>query len=79
MTGLPARIFGLKNRGTIAAGSAADLVAFDLASISDSNDYLNPSLPPSGIEWVMVNGERVVERTMFLGIRNGVRLRPEGK
>jgi N-acyl-D-amino-acid deacylase len=61
MTDLPARFFGLENRGRISPGYFADLVLFDLATIEDRARYDRPFLPPSGIRVVVVNG--VVEIT----------------
>jgi N-acyl-D-amino-acid deacylase len=76
MTGLPARIFNIPDRGTIAAGKIADLVAFDAATIGDDLDYDDPARPPHGIAWVMLGGTRVVENQTYTGRRNGVRLKP---
>ena len=76
MTGMPARAFGIHDRGTIAVGMAADLVAFDAAAIGDANDYLKPLTPPVGIEWVAVNGHRVVEKSRYVGPRCGTRVLP---
>src|SRR5207249_4606081 len=56
MTDLPARFFGLENRGRIAPGYFADIVIFDLANITDHAGYDHPFLPPTGIRVVIVNG-----------------------
>ena len=76
MTSVPATIFRLRARGTIAQGQVADLVAFDANSISDDLDYGDPRRAPQGIAWVMVNGHRVVEGNKLVGGRQGVRLTP---
>ncbi len=57
ITSLPARIFGLRNRGLIAPGYAADLVLFDPDKLRDNATFANPHLPASGIEKVWVNGK----------------------
>lgn len=62
MTGLPAKRFGLTDRGVVRPGAFADLVLFDAASVIDSATYENPMRPAAGIEMVMVNG-RVVRRS----------------
>lgn len=62
MTHLPAKKFGLKERGVLKRGSRADIVIFDYERINDRATYANPILYPSGIEWVLVNGQLVVER-----------------
>lgn len=56
MTGLTAGVFGLKDRGRIAAGAFADLVLFDPAVIADRATYDAPRQPSLGIERVYVNG-----------------------
>lgn len=76
MTGLPAASFGLGDRGVIAPGKAADLVAFDPARIADLADYADPTRTPQGIAWVMVNGQIVVRDGRYLGRRAGRRLLP---
>jgi N-acyl-D-aspartate/D-glutamate deacylase len=61
MTGLPAEKLGLKDRGVIREGAAADLVIFNSGKILDRATYQNPHLYPEGIEYVIVNGEIVLE------------------
>jgi N-acyl-D-aspartate/D-glutamate deacylase len=56
MTSLPADRFGLRNRGRIAEGAAADLVAFDPLTVEDAATYAAPHAFPTGIETVVVNG-----------------------
>ena len=56
MTGLPARTFGLKDRGRLAPGFFADLVVFDPATIIDEATYDRPKQFSTGIERVFVNG-----------------------
>ncbi len=60
MTGLPARRFGLGDRGLIAAGAKADLVVFDPGRVADQATYEDPHRYPVGIEHVLVNGRFVV-------------------
>jgi len=59
MTGLPAKQFGLKDRGLIKEGYYADLVLFDPESIIDEATFEEPEKPAAGISFVMVNGEMV--------------------
>jgi N-acyl-D-amino-acid deacylase len=66
---------GLRNRGTLAAGNAADVVVLDVASLRDNASYTNPLVPPSGVQQVMVNGEFVLKDTRFTGRLPGVLLR----
>lgn len=60
MTSLPAEKLGLRDRGTIASGKAADLVLFDYKRISDRSTFLDPHQFPEGIPYVFVNGVAVV-------------------
>lgn len=62
MTGLPARVFGLKDRGRVAAGAFADLVLFDPRTIIDRATYDSPLQPSAGIERVYVNGRLTFEK-----------------
>lgn len=59
MTSLPAQTFGLRDRGLLREGFAADLVIFDDNTIADRATFVNPHQFPNGIEYVMVNGELV--------------------
>lgn len=56
MTGLPAEVYRLTNRGRIAAGAFADLVVFDPARIIDRATYDDPIQRADGIVQVFVNG-----------------------
>lgn len=60
MTGLPAKTFGIKQRGVIAEGFFADIVVFDPDKITDKADFDNPFERPEGIHYVFVNGRPVV-------------------
>ncbi len=61
MTSLPATIFGLHDRGTIAQGKYADLVLLDEDAVRDAATYEEPYAFPTGIERVYVNGQVVFE------------------
>ncbi len=71
MTGLPATILGLDNRGVLKVGNIADLVIFDKDKIKDTSTFLNSFSYPLGISKVIVNGEIVIENNEFLGELNG--------
>jgi N-acyl-D-amino-acid deacylase len=62
MTGLPAQILGLTDRGRIAPGMKADVVVFDPERVRSDATYLDPYVYQEGMTWVLVNGEFVVER-----------------
>lgn len=64
-----ARRFGLKDRGLIREGMAADVVVFDPDSIADRSTYDDGKAQAVGVEHVMVNGVPVLrsgERTSAL-------------
>ena len=60
-TSLPARIMGLADRGEVREGYWADLVVFDLETITDEATFTQPHQHSTGIDHVLVNGEFVVE------------------
>jgi N-acyl-D-amino-acid deacylase len=72
-----AAILGLRDRGTIAVGSAADVVVFDPATIEDRATYADPRQHPKGIDHVLVNGRFVVRDGRETGDRPGRVIRPE--
>jgi N-acyl-D-amino-acid deacylase len=61
MTSMPAQQLGLRDRGALAQGYAADIVAFDFAAIADRSTFTDPHQFPAGIPVVLVNGLPVVE------------------
>jgi len=65
MTGFSADRMGLRDRGRIAEGLAADLVLFDPETIGDRTTRRLPSERPSGIDCVTMNGAIVVEGGRF--------------
>ncbi|MBM4325006.1 MAG: amidohydrolase family protein [Deltaproteobacteria bacterium] len=71
MTSLPAQKFGLQGRGMIAKGMIADLVIFNPATIEEKSTYLNPHEKPEGIEYVLIGGSIVLERTNLLNSQQG--------
>ena len=60
MTGGVAARLGLKDRGTLALGHAADIVIFNPQEVQDRATYLAPCQKAAGVSQVWVNGEAVV-------------------
>ncbi len=60
-TSLPAQILGLRDRGQIREGFFADIVVFDLDTIRDAATFFEPHQYAEGIDYVMVNGQFVLE------------------
>lgn len=56
ITGRPAERFGLRERGLLRPGYAADLVVFDPATVGSPATYDDPEQPPLGITRVLRNG-----------------------
>lgn len=60
-TGRPAARIGLADRGQVKVGHCADIVVFDPTVINEGATWHNPYAPPSGIDWVIVNGRVAVD------------------
>ncbi|MHB0886755.1 MAG: N-acyl-D-amino-acid deacylase family protein [Bacillota bacterium] len=56
MTGFPATKLGLRDRGLLREGLAADITVFDPATIADTATYADPNRFATGIAHVLVNG-----------------------
>ena len=61
MTDVPARRFGLRNRGRIEPGYRADVTVFDADLVIDTATYDDPRQHPVGIPYVLVNGAIAVD------------------
>ena len=61
MTGFPAKRLGLEDRGLLREDYWADIVIFNPDTIIDNATFLDPHQFPTGIHYVIVNGEVVVE------------------
>jgi N-acyl-D-amino-acid deacylase len=57
---LPFRFLNLPDP-TLRIGADASLVLFDPATVGERNDYLDPLVPPTGIDRVWVHGHPVLE------------------
>ncbi|MFC1502304.1 amidohydrolase family protein [bacterium] len=67
MTSLTASKFGLKDRGKIGKGFFADLVIFNPDTVKDSATWKEPHQYPSGIPYVIVNGNVVIDEGEHTG------------
>lgn len=61
MTSKAAYAMGISNRGRLCEGLYADVVIFDKNKIADKGTFSNPTVHPSGINMVMVNGNIVFD------------------
>jgi N-acyl-D-amino-acid deacylase len=60
LTALPASNLGLRDRGRLAPGMAADVVVFDPATIADHATYEQPAQFATGVRDVFINGIQVL-------------------
>ncbi|HZN35498.1 MAG TPA: D-aminoacylase [Pirellulaceae bacterium] len=77
MTSLNAAKIGLRDRGEVREGLAADLCLFDPAKVIDRATYTDPFHYNEGIEYVVVNGQLVLDRGTHTGARPGRALRKQ--
>ncbi len=78
MTSLPAQKFQLKDRGLLKEGMAADIVIFDAATVKDHSTFEQPHQYSTGFQFVIVNGQVVVEDGTHNGTRSGKALKGPG-
>jgi N-acyl-D-amino-acid deacylase len=71
MTSFPAQIFGIKNRGLIKKGFAADVVVFDPKTITDHATPADSKARSSGVREVFVNGIHTIRHAKLTGDRAG--------
>ncbi len=71
MSALPAAKLGLTDRGTLKCGKAADILIFNPEEVGDKATFANPHQFACGIEYVIVNGEVVIEKGRHTGVYPG--------
>jgi N-acyl-D-amino-acid deacylase len=75
MTGLPAKTFGLKDRGVLKEGAYADVAIFDPQTVAETATWEKPIQPARGIDATIVNGAIVWRAGKPTGARSGRVLR----
>ncbi len=84
LSDVPARLYGLRQRGRIEIGFHADLVVFDATRVGAGDERTVADLPGGaarivtearGVEHVLVNGVEVMRHGVFTGARPGCVLR----
>jgi N-acyl-D-aspartate/D-glutamate deacylase len=84
LTGIPAALYGVRDRGRLAPGAWADVVVFDPLTIGHGPVRTRTDLPGGasrlyaeavGVEHVLVNGTPIVQRGEFTGAVPGHILR----
>jgi N-acyl-D-aspartate/D-glutamate deacylase len=77
MTSLNAAKIGIRGRGTLRVGAFADVTIFDPEKIIDKATYTAPFAYNEGIEFVIVNGQLVLDRGKHTDAMPGKALRHE--
>ena len=75
MTSLSASKIGIRDRGRLQAGLFADITIFDEKRIVDRSTYEEPFQYGEGVEYVVVNGQIVIDKSKHTGTRPGRALR----
>ena len=75
MTSFPAQRLGLPDRGILRDGFKADVVVFNPATVKTHATRENPKQYPVGIEYVIVNGQVVIDQGENTGALPGRGLR----
>lgn len=71
MSGLPATVLGLKDRGMLLEGYDADITVFDPESFSSPSSYDTPAMPAQGLHYVIVGGQIVWKGNALTNARPG--------
>jgi N-acyl-D-aspartate/D-glutamate deacylase len=84
ITDVPARLYGLRDRGRLEVGTYADVVVLDPATVGSDDVRMQLDLPggagrlyagSQGIEHVLVNGASIVRDGALTDVRSGTLLR----
>jgi len=75
-TSLPAEIMGWQDRGWIKEGFKADIAIFDLENIETKTSISSPHQFSEGVEYLFINGERVLDKGDWTGKLPGTVIKP---
>jgi len=75
LTGLPAKIMNLPDRGILKVGNPADIVIFDPRTFTECGTTFEPNLLATGVKHVFVNGVPTLYNGALTGNRGGEVLR----
>jgi N-acyl-D-amino-acid deacylase len=78
MTSLAAQRVGLRDRGMLKPGMAADITVFDPRTVADPATFEQPHQPSVGFAYVFVNGLKVLDHGKLTAARPGRGLRGPG-
>lgn len=71
VTGLPASIIKLSDRGVLKEGNVADITVFDANDIEDVSEFIDSVKKPKGLKYVFVGGELELENGNQNDVKNG--------
>ena len=77
MTSIPAQRLGLSDRGILRDGMKADIVMFDPDRVQALATFEEPKQFPEGIDYVLVNGQPVIDNGTHTGALPGRALRSQ--
>ena len=78
MTSLTAQRLAIRDRGLLREGYYADIAVFDPERVKDMSTFEKPHQYAVGVQFVLVNGQLVVENGKHTGARPGKILRGPG-
>jgi N-acyl-D-amino-acid deacylase len=78
MTSFPAQKFGLWKKGIVRQAMDADLVIFDPETIAERSSFQDPHQYPTGLPYVILNGQVVVDQGRYTGQLAGTVVRRRG-
>lgn len=70
-TSMPANMIGLNDRGYLKIGQVADIVVFNPETIRDIATFNKPHQYSTGVEYLLVNGDIVIDRGQYNGKLSG--------
>lgn len=70
--GNPAQALRMKDRGYLKVGQQADIVVLDMEHLATNEDFFDPRQQPSGLDYVIVNGQIAVDHGVHTHVRSGV-------
>ena len=75
MTGLPASVMGLQDRGILKEGYMADIAVFDPEKFGSPATFQAPHVHPVGLQHLLVEGKLLIQAGSFTDLRAGKILR----